>query len=156
MNWRIEAMRTAHIDAVYALERMSFSHPWGRNALKTALSSPLSCNYIAKTLNSLDNEALIAYICTQVVIDELSILKIAVSPSWRTKGVGSALLAKNMEAAATNGAVVAFLEVRPSNQAALAFYQKFNFRIIGERPNYYPETGEAALIMTKRLKEKRK
>lgn len=156
MEWQIEAMRAGHIDAVHALERVSFSRPWGRNALATALDSPFSCNYVANAVNSLENDPLIAYICTQVVIDELSILKIAVSPSWRTKGVGSALLAKSMDTAVSSGAAVAFLEVRPSNSAALAFYQKFNFRIIGNRPNYYPETGEAALVMTKRLKEKRK
>jgi ribosomal-protein-alanine N-acetyltransferase len=37
--------------------------------------------------------------------------------------------------------------VRISNHSAIALYQQFGFRVAGERKNYYPQTGESALIL---------
>jgi ribosomal protein S18 acetylase RimI-like enzyme len=45
------------------------------------------------------------------------------------------------------------LEVRSANIAAINLYKKTGFQTIGIRPNYYPQTGESALVMSKRLKE---
>jgi ribosomal-protein-alanine N-acetyltransferase len=39
------------------------------------------------------------------------------------------------------------LEVRPSNPAAIALYERFGFVSAGTRPRYYADTGEDALIM---------
>ncbi|MCP5099650.1 MAG: hypothetical protein GY943_29200 [Chloroflexi bacterium] len=41
------------------------------------------------------------------------------------------------------------LEVRRSNQVAQALYLKYQFEIVGERPRYYRDTGEDAIIMTR-------
>jgi ribosomal-protein-alanine N-acetyltransferase len=46
-----------------------------------------------------------------------------------------------------------YIEVRPSNNAAIALYHKLGFYVIGTRPNYYPESNENALVMKKQLKE---
>jgi ribosomal-protein-alanine N-acetyltransferase len=43
--------------------------------------------------------------------------------------------------------------VRPTNETAIALYQKSGFQLLGRRPAYYPETGEDALVMVKHLKE---
>jgi ribosomal-protein-alanine N-acetyltransferase len=51
------------------------------------------------------------------------------------------------------GAATALLEVRSANIAAINLYKKTGFQTIGIRPNYYPQTGESALVMSKRLKE---
>ena len=51
------------------------------------------------------------------------------------------------------GAISAYLEVRPSNEAAVALYQKLGFNVIGRRHNYYRDSKEDALIMMKNLKE---
>lgn len=144
-------MRETDIEPVLSLENLSFPKPWGRAEFMVELTSPIAINYVAKQLDSQNGEVVIGYSCSQLVIDELSLLKIAVSPDWRCRGVGNQLLKQSMDTAIKKGASKVFLEVRPSNQAALAFYRNSGFRIVGKRPHYYPETREDALVMMKRL-----
>jgi [ribosomal protein S18]-alanine N-acetyltransferase len=144
-------MRETDIEPVIVLENLSFSKPWRRSGFIAELTSPVAINLVARQSGWQNSETVIAYSCAQLVIDELSLLKIAVSPAWRCKGVGTQLLLRNIDMALQKDAAKVFLEVRPSNQAALAFYLNSGFRIVGKRPNYYPETGEDALVMMKRL-----
>ena len=58
-----------------------------------------------------------------------------------------------MDKGKKEGAGRILLEVRPSNQPAIALYDKMDFHIIGRRPNYYPDTREDALVMAKNLME---
>ncbi len=53
------------------------------------------------------------------------------------------------------GASTLLLEVRPSNEKALALYRHFGFQQIGVRRGYYPATGgrEDALVLTHALSE---
>ena len=64
-------------------------------------------------------------------------LTIAVAPGARGKGIGRALLASHLAALAAEGAKSLFLEVETDNRAALALYQRFDFRQVGERKAYY-------------------
>ena len=68
-------------------------------------------------------------------------------------GIATGLLNAAQAEAVSRASASMLLEVRPSNQAAIRFYQKAGFRTIGIRSNYYPTTGEDALVMSKRLKE---
>lgn len=150
-RWRICPMGTQDVDAVAALERVCFTRPWSREAFLSELAQPHSRCHVAKTPRRLESRRIIAYVCTQRIFDELSILKIAVKPEWRSKGIGAAVLQQRLDAAFRKGARNAFLEVRPSNHVALSFYRRQGFQLIGTRPRYYPETGEDALIMARTL-----
>ena len=66
---------------------------------------------------------------------------------YRGQGLGQALLYALLLLAQRRGLEWATLEVRASNQTAIALYQKFGFEQVGERRGYYPDTGEAALIL---------
>lgn len=83
-----------------------------------------------------------------LMADEAHISTIAVHPDWRGQGLGEWLLLHLLEAGRALGAVVATLEVRPSNQTALALYQKYRFEQVGRRPHYYSDNDEDALILT--------
>lgn len=74
---------------------------------------------------------------------EQEILNLAVAPDYRRQGVGHALLCAYLEA--FQGAV--FLEVRPSNHAARAFYKSFGFEEVTLRPDYYENPSEPAIVM---------
>lgn len=74
---------------------------------------------------------------------EAEILNLAVHPAYRRSGIATALLTHVL---ARSGSTL-FLEVRESNRAALALYQKFGFREIGHRANYYNSPDEAAIVM---------
>ena len=80
--------------------------------------------------------------------DEAHISTIAVHPDWRGLGLGEWLLLALLEAGQVLGAETATLEVRPSNEPALALYQKYQFEEVGRRPRYYSDNDEDALIFT--------
>jgi ribosomal-protein-alanine N-acetyltransferase len=86
-----------------------------------------------------------------IAADEGYILNVAVLPEYRRKGIGEALVRYVI----TGFGDLAFvtLEVRPSNTAAVALYQKLGFERVGERKNYYRNPDENALLLTKFFKE---
>lgn len=82
---------------------------------------------------------------------ELEILNFAVESAWRRRGVGAALLAEVLKWAYTFEAKQAILEVRASNLAALRFYERHKFEVVGRRPRYYTAPVEDALLLTATL-----
>lgn len=86
-------------------------------------------------------------ICQQIA-DELTLHNIAVDAASQRQGVGSALLLDVLDYADDNQLMV-FLEVRQSNTAAIALYQRYGFSSVGRRPNYYPTAHgtEDAIVM---------
>jgi len=80
--------------------------------------------------------------------DEAEILDLAVDPAHRRKGCATFLLQRFFQHASQTPAKKIFLEVRESNAAAIALYQKAGLEICGRRPNYYRNPEENALVMT--------
>jgi ribosomal-protein-alanine N-acetyltransferase len=72
-------------------------------------------------------------------------MNIAIDPARRGQGLGTQLLKEMLERAGHEEPYT--LEVRTSNAAAIALYERFGFRAAGTRPRYYTDTGEDALIM---------
>ena len=95
--------------------------------------------------------SLSGYIAARINADELHVNNIGVWPESRRQGVGGALLGAALEAAAHRGAVEAVLEVRAGNLPARLMYERFGFRVVGERRSYYREPVEDAKIMTRPL-----
>lgn len=142
------------IEAISRIETESFAHPWKRQAIIDELNCPVGCHFAAKDfLPSQPHAVVMAYIFVRFLSDEMHIMKIAVAPQWRNRGIGKALLSAVQMEGKRRGAATALLEVRHANIAAINLYQKTGFQTIGIRPNYYPQTGESALVMSKRLKE---
>jgi len=83
------------------------------------------------------------------VLDEGYIANIAVFPEHRRKGVAGQLLQVFMNFAEANRLAFLTLEVRASNQAAIALYANRGFEEVGRRKNYYEHPREDAIIMTK-------
>jgi [ribosomal protein S18]-alanine N-acetyltransferase len=134
----------ADIDAIVALELDSFTNPWPRDTLVWELeNSDVTRVYL---LRDAENRA-IAFCIAWVVFDELHINTLAVSPSQRRAGVATFLLQTVMAEAKAEGARRATLEVRASNEAALALYARLGFVVSARRPNYYTNPAEDALIL---------
>jgi ribosomal-protein-alanine N-acetyltransferase len=83
-----------------------------------------------------------------LMVDEAHITTFAVHPAWRRQGIGERLLLAFLDIAVDRGAHEATLEVRLSNLPARRLYEKYGFRPVGLRPNYYSDDREDALIMT--------
>lgn len=151
--WDLIALAESDTDQILDIEQSSFRRSWHRNSFLEELSRADSFNYGVKVKNCPAAEPIVAYVCYRVFDSEMHLLKIAVSPEWRSQGIGEWLLVKCMEKERKNRVVRILLEVRPSNRPAIAMYNKMGLHIIGRRPNYYPDTREDALIMTMDLKE---
>ncbi len=145
------AMTECDLPVVLEIERVCFPAPWHRRAFLEELANPLAVNLVLKSIAPLANPTVEAYSCCHVVSDELSILRMAVAPHRQRSGMASRILDAVFRRGLAMGATRAFLEVRPSNAAAIALYRKKGFAHIGRRPHYYPETREDALVMAAAL-----
>ena len=144
MYYEIVPMDRSHIPQIAALERECFSDPWSARLLEDALFDPQACFIAAE-----DEEGhVLGYAGLHAVLDEGYIDDIAVAPDARRHGVASALLDVFCRFGAANLAFLT-LEVRKSNGAAIALYEKFGFRQTGLRPGYYQRPREDAVIMTR-------
>jgi ribosomal-protein-alanine N-acetyltransferase len=134
----------ADLDAIVALEATSFTNPWPRELLARELAeSPVSRLYVLRTLE----RRVAAFCLCWVVIDELHINTVAVDPALRRHGLGAQLMRHVIADAARCGARRATLEVRRSNAAAIALYERLGFVVCAERPRYYTKPDEDALIL---------
>jgi ribosomal-protein-alanine N-acetyltransferase len=82
------------------------------------------------------------------VMDEAELRNIAIDPSHQRKGIGRALLGSGIRFMRESGARRLFLEVRASNQPALALYAAAGFQLLCTRHDYYHHPVEDAQVMT--------
>ncbi len=131
------------IPAAAMIERTCLGEPWSLDTLKQWRSAAHFFAYV------LEADGVIAgYVCGTALFEDAELLRVAVLPPYRGKGFGKLLTERFLEGAAARGAERAFLEVRPSNQAALALYQKQGFQKNRLRKRYYAD-GEDGLEMMK-------
>lgn len=144
----IRRARLADVKAIGAIERQSFPTPWSRWIFLAELGHPLSHTLVAGPPPPEPWETW-GYIIFWVVADEMHLLNLAVHPQRRHRGIARDLLTEALNQARALGAKVAWLEVRPSNQAALHLYESFGFKEVGRRPGYYDDTQEDAILLTR-------
>ncbi|MFP4474257.1 MAG: ribosomal protein S18-alanine N-acetyltransferase [Desulfatibacillaceae bacterium] len=146
-------MRTDDLESVRDLERLSFSSPWTANLIAHELAVPGSRTLVVRESSDNYPTSVIAYASFRVAAGEMQLMRIAVHPLRRRSGIGEQLHQACLRRAARAGAGYVVLEVRAANTPAKAFYEKAGYRLVGQRPNYYVETGETALIYQLELRE---
>ena len=148
MYYEIVPMDRGHIPQIAALERECFSLPWTEQMFEDALLDPQASFIVAD-----DGEGnVLGYAGLHAVLDEGYIDNVAVEPDARRHGVADALLDVFCRFGAANLAFLT-LEVRASNAAAIALYEKHGFQRAGLRPNYYTRPKEDAVIMTREFSD---
>ena len=140
----IVPMNGSHVAPIAALETECFGDPWSEKSIASELTNPLSLWLVA-----MEGDTLVGYVGSQTCMDETDMMNIAVSPAYRRKGVGRALIEALVEALKEKGSRCLTLEVRASNEGAIALYTKMGFTQIGLRKNYYHNPKEDALILRK-------
>jgi ribosomal-protein-alanine N-acetyltransferase len=98
-----------------------------------------------------EQKSVVGFIVARQIAKEIEILNFAVSPEMRARGIGATLLQKTLTWAKTFEGTHAILEVRASNIAALRFYQRHDFEVVGRRPGYYTSPTEDALLLTAKI-----
>ena len=147
MEYQLVPMDRSHLAAVAALERLCFTTPWTEAMLEEELYNDPASFIVAQRA---DGEVL-GYAGLHVILDEGYIDNVAVRPEYRRQGVADRLLDVFCRFGQARLAFLT-LEVRPSNTAAVALYEKHGFREAGRRKNYYENPTEDALLLTKEFK----
>lgn len=141
----IRPMQDADIESVLSIERHAFTHPWSNGHFQQEILSSHAIPLVGE-----HQGAIISYICLSVLLDEAQILNIAVDSNYRNRNVGRQLMQYAAATAVERGARTLLLEVRQSNEAAIALYEKLGFSRDGIRKKYY-EGQEDAVLMSKPL-----
>jgi [ribosomal protein S18]-alanine N-acetyltransferase len=140
----IRRMTLDDIPQVLEIERASFALPWSENAFRKELTENAQAHFFVAE----ENDRVVGILGYWYIIDECHISTIAVHPDWRQRGIGQEILVAALSHSLSLGAIMATLEVRPSNLAAIELYKKFGFEVVGRRKRYYRDNGEDAIIMT--------
>jgi ribosomal-protein-alanine N-acetyltransferase len=135
----------ADVTSILDIEKQSFPSPWSLWCFLAEFANSRSTILVAGPPPPNRWETW-GYLIYWLVVDEMHIMNLAVHPHHRRRGVARALLTQALAQAKSQGATMAWLEVRPSNQAAQALYRSFGFQEVGRRPCYYADTGEDALL----------
>jgi ribosomal-protein-alanine N-acetyltransferase len=143
----------ALLPAALELDRRCFGGLWSLEGYRRELVSPNSELFVLretesrqKTLSTVAS-GLLGLSCYWSILEEAHITILGIDPDHQRQGLGQALLYTVLLSAVNRGLERATLEVRISNQSAIALYQKFGFHEAGRRKRYYQDTGEDALIL---------
>jgi len=142
----LEVASQKHVDEIAAIEIENFSEPWSKNAVSFEIK-----HAICFAAWDAENSAVAGYATMRQIFDEGHISNIAVAKKYQKQGIGNLLITALIQAAIANNINGLTLEVRESNHAALALYNKHGFVKEGIRKNYYSYPNEDAIIMWKYL-----
>lgn len=138
----VRAMRSGDVPAVAELEAQIFSQPWSAQGFLDALALPDTVFLVAEEENRI-----LGYIGMYLAVDEGEITNVAVALNARRRGVGQELLLQMKREAEQRAVGRLVLEVRVSNEGAIALYEKNGFSVAGVRKGFYECPKEDAYIM---------
>jgi ribosomal-protein-alanine N-acetyltransferase len=132
------------LGAVEALQRETFTNPWAAESMRWELEhTDVARLYVLRAPGG----TIVGYCACWMVFDELHINSLAIAPDWRRRGLALTLLRAVIAESVRAGARSATLEVRQSNDAARALYERLGFSVEAVRRDYYQRPREDALIL---------
>jgi [ribosomal protein S18]-alanine N-acetyltransferase len=138
---RVRPLAYGDLPAVLAIERRSFQTPWSLAMFVLELSKPSGI-----CLAMVDERSdLVGYLICSRYADVWHLMNVAVAPERRREGLATEMMRALFAQAGEPHRFT--LEVRTSNDGAIAMYERFGFRAAGHRRRYYHDNGEDALIM---------
>lgn len=140
---QITDMQETHLSDILQVEQASFSHPWTEAMFREEMAGKFSVYRVAVI-----EDVAVAYMGMWILADEGHITNVAVGPSYRRRGIAGTLIDHFIALAEERNLRLMTLEVRESNESAIALYEKKGFVPVGRRKKYY-ENVEDAILMTK-------
>jgi ribosomal-protein-alanine N-acetyltransferase len=139
----IRPMRADDLDQVVRIEEAAYEFPWTASIFRDCLRVGYDCSV------HLAGERIVGYLVLSYGGGEAHVLNLAVAPEAQNAGYGRRLLRRAQRQSVRYGADFLFLEVRPSNRAAVHLYRSEGFRTVGRRRDYYPSDHgrEDALVL---------
>ena len=149
LDVRIRKVRKGDIDRIIDIERSwhHLSH-WSIDSYYRLLNDDsFTSSFVAEIEDENGRPGIVGFVIFHIAADISEIYNIAVEHSHARSGIGHQLMAAAIQESARRKAAKVILEVRKSNNPAINFYLKFNFRTAGERKNYYSNPIEDAYVM---------
>ena len=139
----------ADAEQAHAIHTTVQYKPWSRKTFEDCLTQPYE-GWMLKQDRSVTGFCILLY-----VLDEVTLMEIAVAPEQQGKGLGNEMLAFVLSHCKAKGMHSCWLEVRASNVPAIHLYTKQGFEIVETRKGYYPTAlgREDAIVMVKRFFE---
>ena len=128
---------------IVSIEQRAFADPWCEEAFTGLMQD---CNWVLEL-----DKKVIGYILYHTVLDEAIIINFAIDPTQRGNHYGDLLLKNSLQCFLDRGVTKFYLDVRQSNEIAIALYRKHGFVEMGIRPGYYHKPPENAIVMGKIL-----
>lgn len=145
----IRGMELRDVQRVWEIDVASFTLPWPERSYRfEILENPSSHPYVIEVSRDGEPPVIAGMLVMWFILDEAHIGTIAIDKPYRRLGLGRILLAETLLDAYNKGIQIAYLEVRRSNLAAQAMYNRFGFQVTGVRARYYKDNDEDALLMT--------
>jgi len=143
----IRIMKHEDLPHVSDIERRSYEFPWSHGVFRDCLLAGYQCIVLQR------NGDVAGYAILSVAAGEAHILNLCVEPAYRSHGYGERMLDEILFRARSASVREIFLEVRPTNENALALYKKKGFYQVANRPAYYQasEGREDAAVLAKKL-----
>ena len=141
----IAPLTEAFLPEAVALDQRCLGGLWTEDGYRRELDSPNSDLLMLQQVGA-ETQPIIGLACLWAILEEAHITVLAIDPLYQRQGLGQAILWMLLTAAWKRGLEWATLEVRPSNQAAIGLYRRFDFQDVGHRRKYYAD-GEDALIL---------
>lgn len=132
----------ADLPALVELEVGSFDDPWTGGLLKAELDQPTSLALLATA----ESGAALGYAAFRRAVDDAEMVRIAVAPQARRRGIGRRLVQEGVERLRRAGARRCFLEVRQGNEPARRLYAALGFHRVGFRRTYYADGSDAVVL----------
>lgn len=144
----IRPMLRSDLDTVLEVERAAYPIPWSKANFEDCLRAKNDCCLL------FSEEQVLGHAVMSYVLDEAHLLNICIDPKYSGRGHGRYYLRLLVERAIARGSSMFFLEVRASNQRAMALYHSEGFNEVGVRKGYYPAQNgrEDAILMTMDLR----
>jgi len=142
-NLQLRAMTASDLDRILEIETASYGFPWSEGIFNDCLRVGYECRVLEV------DGTIVGYGIVSALVREAHILNICLDVAYRRLGLGRHLLEHLLAVASYKNVHEVFLEVRPSNVAALTLYKEFGFDVVGRRHNYYRASDgrEDALVL---------
>jgi ribosomal-protein-alanine N-acetyltransferase len=135
-------MRRRHLRGVLAIEERTSSTPWSLGLFLAEARRAERTYLVARS-----GHRVVGYTGMLYVLNDGHVTTVAVDPDQQGGRIGTRLLLVLMRRAIERGAEAVTLEVRPSNDPAMALYRSFGFAPAGVRKGYYRDPVEDALVL---------
>ncbi|KJU82955.1 ribosomal-protein-alanine acetyltransferase [Candidatus Magnetobacterium bavaricum] len=138
----IRQMTEDDLREVLRIEDSIFGSPWSRRSFEYELNSDIAICTVASC-----KDRVIGYVCTQALLGQAYILKLAVHSGFRRQNVATLLIGNTLEVLRGLACQEILLESRRSNEPALRLYEGFGFKWLSVRRQYYTDPTEDAITM---------